>query len=59
MLNNKQIVTRLVVSIILSGFIGLDRESTKKPAGLRTHMLVSLGSTLVMLLSLYFKFNVY
>lgn len=53
MLNNKQVVTRLVVSIILSGFIGLDRESTKKPAGLRTHMLVSLGSTLVMLLSLY------
>lgn len=53
MLNNKQIITRLLVSIILSGLIGLDRESTKKPAGLRTHILVSLGSTLVMLLTLY------
>ena len=53
MLDNKQVVIRLLLSILLSGFIGIDRESTQKPAGLRTHILVSLGSTLIMLLSIY------
>lgn len=53
MLDNKQVIVRLLMSIVLSGLIGLNRESTKKPAGLRTHVLVSLGSTLVMLLTLY------
>lgn len=53
MLNNKQIVIRLIISMILSSLIGMDRESTKKPAGLRTHILVSLGSTLIMLLSIH------
>ncbi|GFN36447.1 MgtC/SapB family protein [Tepidimicrobium xylanilyticum] len=53
MLDNKQVVIRMLLSILLSGFIGIDRESTKKPAGLRTHILVSLGSTLIMLLSIY------
>jgi putative Mg2+ transporter-C (MgtC) family protein len=52
-INNKQVAFRLVLSVILSSFIGIDRESTKKPAGLRTHVLVSLGSTLVMILSVY------
>ncbi len=53
MLDNKQVVLRLILSIVLSSLIGIDRESTKKPAGLRTHILVSLGSTLIMLLSLH------
>lgn len=39
--------------MLLSSIIGSDRESIKKPAGLRTHVLVSLGSTLIMLLSLH------
>lgn len=53
MLDNKQVVFRLILSILLSSLIGIDRESTKKPAGLRTHVLVSLGSTLIMLLSFH------
>lgn len=53
MLTLKQIVIRLFLSILLSGLIGIDRESTKKPAGLRTHVLVCVGSTLVMLLSIF------
>lgn len=52
MLDPKQVLVRLLVSMVLSGLIGLDRESTRKPAGLRTHILVSLGSTLVMLMTL-------
>ena len=39
-------VLRLVVSIILGGLIGLEREAHERPAGLRTHILVAVGATL-------------
>lgn len=35
---------RLVLATLLGGMLGWDRERRDKPAGLRTHMLVSLGS---------------
>jgi putative Mg2+ transporter-C (MgtC) family protein len=35
---------RLVLALLLGGILGWDRERRDKPAGLRTHMLVSLGS---------------
>lgn len=38
---------RLVASLIIGTVIGLQRELTHKPAGLRTHLLVSLGTTLL------------
>lgn len=53
MLEVKDVIIRLLMSVLLSSVIGLDRESINKPAGLRTHVLVSVASTLVMLLSLY------
>lgn len=53
MLNIKDVVIRLLLSLLLSSLIGLDRESINKPAGLRTHVLVSLASTLIMLLTFY------
>lgn len=37
----------------MGAFIGLERESHGRPAGLRTHTLVSLGACLVMLISMY------
>lgn len=40
------ILLRLVVAALLSGLIGLEREHTGKHAGLRTHMLVGIGSAL-------------
>lgn len=43
---------RLFVSAILGGVIGYERETKNHPAGLRTHMLVSVGSTLIMLISI-------
>ncbi len=58
MLNDMQIVIRLVLSVILSGFIGLERQIHRRTAGLRTHILVSLGSCLIMLTSLYI-FDIY
>lgn len=58
LLNYKIVFIRLIISLILSSLIGLDRESTKKPAGLRTHVLVCISSTLIMLLSIYI-FEIY
>jgi len=43
------IVIRLAVSIVIGGLIGLERELEHKPAGLRTIILVCLGSTIFML----------
>jgi len=45
-------ITRLILGFVLSGVVGLEREVSLKPAGLRTHLLVGLGSTLVTILSL-------
>lgn len=47
---------RLVVAFLLGGIIGLERETKRSAggyAGLRTHILVCMGSTLIMLVSLY------
>jgi putative Mg2+ transporter-C (MgtC) family protein len=48
-----EIVLRLLLSALLAGLIGIERESHRRPAGLRTHILVSLGSCLIMLISIY------
>ncbi|MEH1946871.1 MAG: MgtC/SapB family protein [Nostoc sp.] len=37
---------RLCVALLIGAIIGLERQIRHKPAGLRTHMLVSLGSAL-------------
>lgn len=58
MLNDMQIVLRLVASVFLSGLIGLERQVQRRNAGLRTHILVCLGSCLIMLTSLY-VFDIY
>jgi putative Mg2+ transporter-C (MgtC) family protein len=39
-----EVAIRLLVAVIAGGLIGWDRERLDKPAGLRTHMLVALGS---------------
>jgi putative Mg2+ transporter-C (MgtC) family protein len=48
----KILVTRLVISTLLGGLIGIERELEHKPAGLRTIILVCLGSTIFMLIGL-------
>src|SRR5687768_8025944 len=40
------VVVRLIVAAVLGGLLGAERESVGKAAGLRTHMLVALGSAL-------------
>ena len=53
MISNIDLTIRLVLSMILGGLIGYERELTNRPAGLRTHILVTVGSCLVMILSIY------
>ena len=50
--DTRQFVTfliRVTASVVLGGIVGIEREKAGKPAGLRTHMLVSLGTALVVL----------
>ncbi len=46
-----EILMRLVLALVLGALIGLERESVEKPAGLRTHTLVTLGAALFTLIS--------
>jgi putative Mg2+ transporter-C (MgtC) family protein len=41
-----EIIARLIVSLLLGGVIGFDREVKNRPAGLRTHMLVALAASI-------------
>ena len=43
------VLLRIVMAAILGAIVGLQRERAGKPAGLRTHMLVSLGTAIVVL----------
>jgi len=45
-----RVVVRLLVAVALGGLLGYERESVGASAGLRTHMLVSLGSALFVLI---------
>lgn len=46
------IVVRLFLSAILGGAVGFEREAHNRPAGFRTHILVTVGASLLMLVSL-------
>lgn len=45
-----QLIGQVVAAGVLGGLVGFEREWSKKPAGLRTHMLVAAGACLFMLL---------
>lgn len=51
MVSEWEMLARLTLSCVLGGIIGYERQSRRKSAGLRTNMLVCLGSCLVMLIS--------
>jgi putative Mg2+ transporter-C (MgtC) family protein len=53
MISPEQIVLRLVVAAVLGGLVGLERERLEWAAGMRTHALVSLGSALFMVVSIF------
>lgn len=47
-----RITVRMLVAVLLGGLLGYERETAGAAAGLRTHMLVSLGSALFVLIPL-------
>lgn len=57
-LNDIDMVLRLLFAAILSGSIGYEREIHGRLAGFRTHILVGVGSALMMLTSMYI-FDIY
>lgn len=48
-----EIALRLFLACVFGGVVGFERERNDSPAGFRTHILVSLGSALIMVLSMY------
>ena len=48
-----ELILRLFASVALGALVGLEREITRKPAGLRTHVLVSMGACLFTMASFY------
>src|SRR6267142_4803145 len=48
---NVLIVVKLILAILCGGAIGFERELSRKAAGLRTNVLICLGSALFMIVS--------
>jgi putative Mg2+ transporter-C (MgtC) family protein len=48
-----EMVLRLLLAAVLGAGIGFQRERAKKPAGLRTHILIALGAALFTVVSIY------
>lgn len=58
MVTDFEMILRLILAAILSGLVGYEREIHGRAAGLRTHILVCIGATLIMLTSMH-MFEVY
>ena len=52
------VMIRVIAAVLLGGFLGIERERTGKPAGFRTHILVCLGTALVVLACTEVKMSV-
>lgn len=53
-----KIIFKIFLITILSGFIGLERETLSKPAGLKTHILLGISAVLTMICGEYIFTNV-
>lgn len=47
------VTVRLTLAVICGGFIGIERERKRRPAGFRTHILICLGAAMATLTSQY------
>lgn len=52
-ISHLSIVVRILCALVIGGIIGLERGTKNRPAGLRTYMLVCVGSCLIMLTNQY------
>lgn len=51
------VAIRLVLAVFCGGFIGLERERKRRPAGFRTHILICLGAAMTTLTSQFLALN--
>ena len=51
------VLIRVCLAVICGGLIGMEREQKRRPAGLRTHMLICLGASMTTLTSQYLLLN--
>jgi len=51
MISERDIIIRILVGAVLGAAVGLERELNDQPAGLRTHIILVVGATLAMVLS--------
>lgn len=58
MLSNPELIGRLLLAALLGSAIGFERERLSWAAGLRTHMLVCVGSCLIMIVSAFGFFDI-
>lgn len=58
MLSDWAVFFRLILAAVLSGIVGFEREFHGRAAGFRTHILLCIGSTLIMLTSMHI-FDIY
>ena len=54
-LNMLSMILRICCAVLAGGLIGSEREKRRRPAGLRTHILVSLGAALTIILGQYLE----
>ncbi len=47
------VLIRLLLAVLCGGFIGIERERKRRPAGFRTHILICLGAAMATLTSQY------
>lgn len=51
--DNMELLFRLTLACVFGGLIGIERERLRHPAGFRTHIIVCVSATLVMLCNIY------
>lgn len=57
-LQQGEYLLRMLIAAICGGAIGFERKSRMKEAGVRTHLIVALGSALMMIVSKYGFFDI-
>ena len=51
-MSDTDVLMRLIVATLLGGLVGMERQIHHKPAGLRTHILVSIGACMCMIVGI-------
>ena len=52
MIADQDIIIRIIIGAVLGALVGMERERQGQPAGLRTHIILVVGATLTMTLSI-------